>query len=267
MKIRQFTNLPGFATSLKIVAASSLAMGVVAGISAAPASAVVIAPGSVLALNDGVLNTLGTLTPGLTGSTFQATFAGNGGGPVSTASGTFASIFAAIGPTATPTGLKYFTANPVSFQQVGASATIPGGIDYAPTAPLVFTFPTGPTATGATLATLTLPSGTRFLYSGAPAAGSGVARSSFNIYTTPSFGGVFTTGGNSTNLNFTSFSFDVDNLDNTNPLNISPNGSFSFVATVPGSTAVPEPFTIIGTLVGGTAALRMRKKLASSVKN
>jgi hypothetical protein len=27
------------------------------------------------------------------------------------------------------------------------------------------------------------------------------------------------------------------------------------------STAVPEPFTIIGTLIGGTAAVRMRKKL------
>jgi hypothetical protein len=28
-----------------------------------------------------------------------------------------------------------------------------------------------------------------------------------------------------------------------------------------GATAVPEPFTIVGTLVGGTAAMRMRKKL------
>jgi DNA-binding beta-propeller fold protein YncE len=30
------------------------------------------------------------------------------------------------------------------------------------------------------------------------------------------------------------------------------------------STAVPEPFTIIGTLIGGTAAIRMRKKLKST---
>jgi hypothetical protein len=29
---------------------------------------------------------------------------------------------------------------------------------------------------------------------------------------------------------------------------------------------VPEPFTIVGTLIGGTAALRMRKKLADSNK-
>lgn len=31
-------------------------------------------------------------------------------------------------------------------------------------------------------------------------------------------------------------------------------------------TAVPEPFTIVGTLIGGTAALRMRKKLKSNNK-
>ena len=29
----------------------------------------------------------------------------------------------------------------------------------------------------------------------------------------------------------------------------------------PTPTAVPEPFTIIGTIIGGTAAFRMRKKL------
>jgi hypothetical protein len=32
------------------------------------------------------------------------------------------------------------------------------------------------------------------------------------------------------------------------------------------AAAVPEPFTIVGTLVGGTAALRMRKKLKTSQK-
>ncbi len=32
------------------------------------------------------------------------------------------------------------------------------------------------------------------------------------------------------------------------------------------SQSVPEPFTIIGTLVGGTAAVRMRKKLGASSK-
>ncbi len=32
-------------------------------------------------------------------------------------------------------------------------------------------------------------------------------------------------------------------------------------------TSVPEPFTIIGTIVGGTAAFQLRKKLAKSTKN
>lgn len=38
-------------------------------------------------------------------------------------------------------------------------------------------------------------------------------------------------------------------------------GSYNAVSTAQPSTSVPEPFTVIGSLVGGTAALRMRKKL------
>lgn len=41
-------------------------------------------------------------------------------------------------------------------------------------------------------------------------------------------------------------------------------GNYGFLVS---PTAVPEPFTIIGTLVGGTAALRMRKKLADASKH
>ena len=39
----------------------------------------------------------------------------------------------------------------------------------------------------------------------------------------------------------------------------------AFVSTS-NSTAVPEPFTIVGTIMGGTAAMRMRKKLKSGTK-
>ncbi len=39
------------------------------------------------------------------------------------------------------------------------------------------------------------------------------------------------------------------------------NGLVSINLTSAPTTSVPEPFTIIGTLIGGTAALRMRKKL------
>ena len=40
----------------------------------------------------------------------------------------------------------------------------------------------------------------------------------------------------------------------------------SFSSINPDATAVPEPFTIVGTLIGGTAALRMRKKLKAATK-
>jgi hypothetical protein len=43
-------------------------------------------------------------------------------------------------------------------------------------------------------------------------------------------------------------------------------GTLAQVVPPTGSTDVPEPFTIIGTLVGGSAALRMRKNLKSSNK-
>ncbi len=145
---------------------------------------------------------------------------------------------------------------------------MPRGIDYIPTTDLVFTFPnTNGTSTDPAGGTLTLPANTRFLVTSAASTG-GVARSNFDIYTTPSFDGIFTNGINSTVVNFTSFSFDVDNFDNTNPiLNPSPNGSFSAVVTVPSATAVPEPLTIIGTMLGGTAAMRMRKKLSAAANN
>jgi hypothetical protein len=42
--------------------------------------------------------------------------------------------------------------------------------------------------------------------------------------------------------------------------------SFSFTPARSSATSVPEPFTVIGTLVGGTAAVRMRKKLKSAHK-
>ena len=42
--------------------------------------------------------------------------------------------------------------------------------------------------------------------------------------------------------------------------------NFRFGTANAATTSVPEPFTIIGTLVGGTAALRMRKKLKAAGK-
>ncbi|WP_295617314.1 PEP-CTERM sorting domain-containing protein [Chamaesiphon sp. GL140_3_metabinner_50] len=43
--------------------------------------------------------------------------------------------------------------------------------------------------------------------------------------------------------------------------------SIAFAPTLSTPAAVPEPFTVVGTLIGGTAALRMRKKLRSTAKS
>jgi hypothetical protein len=50
------------------------------------------------------------------------------------------------------------------------------------------------------------------------------------------------------------------------PFSLLTGVSVEAVAGAP-TAAVPEPFTIIGTIVGGTAAFRLRKKLAKSTKN
>jgi hypothetical protein len=42
--------------------------------------------------------------------------------------------------------------------------------------------------------------------------------------------------------------------------------AYALDITSPTATAVPEPFTIVGTLIGGTAALRTRKRLKSTHK-
>jgi hypothetical protein len=59
----------------------------------------------------------------------------------------------------------------------------------------------------------------------------------------------------------------------TSTLNLITNDSFYtdntsgyIVSGSISSTPVPEPFTIVGTLVGGTAAVRMRKKLKAAIK-
>ena len=65
------------------------------------------------------------------------------------------------------------------------------------------------------------------------------------------------------------FSFSNDSAwsynDNTGfSISSIPASDMNIFAYQSSSTAVPEPFTIVGTLVGGTAALRMKKKLKST---
>jgi hypothetical protein len=77
-----------------------------------------------------------------------------------------------------------------------------------------------------------------------------------------------TTAGGVPNGVFSAIDGDFTMLPNTtdgaliNPKTGS--AAFGSVVNASAATAVPEPFTIIGTLIGGTAAVRMRKKLKAS---
>ena len=57
----------------------------------------------------------------------------------------------------------------------------------------------------------------------------------------------------------------ISNLTSSNAIR-SGDGSLAISFVPASSTAVPEPFTIVGTLIGGGAALRMRKKLRDAAK-
>ncbi len=62
-------------------------------------------------------------------------------------------------------------------------------------------------------------------------------------------------------FNFTGTGSDTLSFQASNVI-LSPLGIDNVTVTGEKPTAAPEPFTIIGTLIGGTAAVRMRKKLS-----
>jgi hypothetical protein len=73
--------------------------------------------------------------------------------------------------------------------------------------------------------------------------------------------GYYVNASGRTDSNFASGDLFINNTDDVFPY-VSLGITLGYDAPTP--TAVPEPFTVIGTIVGGTAALRMRKKLKSA---
>lgn len=234
MKLNHFANLQ----TLKIAAVSTLAIGAAATMCAAPAQAAVLTGG--VGFNDGVINVIGTIPSAPGPGSFIATFNNDGVllTPAASKSGSLGALF--------PTSIKS-----VATSSVGLSYS--SGSNYVTTNDLVFDF-------GAATGTLTIASGALFL----DTPNSAGSHSNFTYQGTAA---TFVNNGDPTTLNLTSFNFDVDNLPSS--INSSPNGSYSLIATVASAgptTAVPEPFTIIGTLIGGTAAIRTRKKLKAAAK-
>ena len=234
MKLNHFANLQ----TLKIAAVSTLSLGAAATMCAAPAQAAVVTGG--VGFNDGAINVIGTIPTAPGSGSFVVNFNNDGVliAPAASKSGTLGALF--------PTSTKFVAPSSVGLSYLSGS-------NYVTTNDLVFDF-------GAATGKLTIATGAVFLDTPNLLG----TRSAFNYLGTAA---TFMNGTDSTPLSLTSFNFNVDNLASTNPLNPSPDGSYSLVATVAApAAAVPEPFTIIGTLIGGTAAIRTRKKLKAAAK-
>jgi hypothetical protein len=249
MKTRNFASFQKIENSLKFLAVSSVALGVAAIMPAAPAGAVVINSGS-LAFNDGAALATGS-SIGTTGGTFNVNFNPGGNAIVTNASGSFSSLIPGVVDPAPSVARAIAPSNGTSFSYTAVSGnTFTATLQNA----LNFDF-------GGSIGRLNVGAGATFTGLYLPAnPSSPVFASGHSFFGLASGSASFINGSDTSTQILSSFNFDVDN---TLVGNTSPNGSYSLVTS---STAVPEPFTIIGTIVGGTAAFRMRKKLANPAK-
>jgi hypothetical protein len=244
MKIKQFTNSPTFfrtasksSTITQLLAVSSITLGVATIVPTAPAQAAVINSGE-LAFNDGAFNSSGTIS---TNNGFNVNFNNGGNAIVTTASGDFAPLIPGVNPPFVSVP-KTVSGSLGTFLYSGAG---PGtSVDYRLSNPLGLDF-----NFGGAIGTLNIAANSIFR-------GSPVTGGNFNFSILNSLGSTFNSGTSSP-VNIIDFDFSVSN--NPNQL-----GSYGIRVA---AAEVPEPFTIIGTIVGGAAALRMRKKMSNAAKN
>jgi hypothetical protein len=230
MKTKQLTESQNSKVSSRInslaqaLAIGGLAIGVAASMPAAPARAVLLNSGN-LAFSDGTTDFFTS-----TGQTsYTLDFNPFGAAFISSATGSFGSTFS---PGATPT----VTSSTGIFNQES-------GDIFSLASPLSFNFPVNGV-------NISIDPGSTFsrTFNNVNA---GVGFSNANVT------GTVTNADGTVNLQALSFTFN----DNPNP----GGGSYSITLSPTNPlTQVPEPFTVIGTIVGGTAAFRMRKKLSKS---
>ena len=232
MRIRQFAKLPSIKT-LRIAAISSLAVGVATSISAAPAGAVTFNTGQVAVngFSSDFFTDVGQ--PFFTVDFNGKASAETQGAPPGSA---LANLFSG--------SLGVTPNNAVRFDFISGSGT---DFVYKLTNDLTFAY--------ANNISYTVKGGSRFA-------------STFNNVNSGLTFGITSDAG--------SFFTDRTNNDVTPALtNVfafsdipgAGGGGYNLVASPLAPAAVPEPFTIIGTIIGGTAAFRMKKKLSSSAKN
>jgi hypothetical protein len=210
-----------------LLAICGLAIGATTAISATPAIAVTFNTGE---LDFGVFTSpFATAVNPIPGNTVPVTFNPSGTASIFASSGSFTSAF-------NPGTIGVNAPSPVSLAYVSPTS-------YRLANDLVINF--------ANNVGFTLRQNSTFVLT--PITNNGILTgNSFQLANNA--GSFFTSGGDITNIPTLAFSLTDNGL---------PSGGVYIAQASP--TAVPEPFTIIGTIVGGTAALRMRKKLISAV--
>ncbi|WP_373546674.1 PEP-CTERM sorting domain-containing protein [Chamaesiphon sp.] len=243
MQVKQFnTGSNSTETSPKsnsltqMFAIGTLAIGASVGIAAAPAHAV--------RLDNGALTFTGATSDffaNASNPSFTVNFSNNIPPIVSVSSAT--GDFGTSGfPTNTVYGLN--SSPSATFTQVGSSNT------YTLNSDLIFAFTNGTSVKAG--------NGSQFLRTFNGNSVGFAASGTVGTTVSNSFGTVNT---DSFNMNFN----DISSRSGAGGYSVLAS-TFTETPTPPPTTAVPEPFTIIGTLVGGTAAVRMRKKLAVTQK-
>jgi hypothetical protein len=231
MRIQQFTNTNNIKTSL-MIAASTLAIG----ISAAPAGAVSFT-GAGSRLDFGISNgEFQNNVKNVTGDSFQVTF------NQSNAAIVFPTTQGSFLPTFVP-GTTVGTNAPVGTFVYDPSSTATNFV-YKLNSDLLFSFSNN--------VSLTIKQGALFSES-KPTTNS----TSFTLANGSTPVSFFTSGADITNNNTLAFKFDDTGAG---------SGGIYTVSASP-TASVPEPFTIIGSIIGGAAALRMKKKMSKSVED
>jgi hypothetical protein len=243
MKVKQLPDLSTLfeifskSTSIaQLLTVGSLAVSISSAIAVAPAGAVSLANGDLTFGTSTLPSFFADVNPGLNDTIEIAIGASTN---VGSANGSLenAPFFTA------PGSYNFGSPNPVALLNWVSGANN-GPIAYELANPIDFNFTNG--------VNLKIAAGTLFT--------GNMDTSSVSLSTILRTGSFFENNGDVAPLNALSFGF--------NDIGGTGNGTYGITASTQSSTtSVPEPFTIIGTIIGGAAAMRMRKKLADADKN
>jgi hypothetical protein len=250
MKFKQLPDLSLFeifsksASLAQILVVGTLSMGASVGIASAPAHAVALNGGQVVFTGEttGFLE----LQDAVFGNSFDVTFNFNPDPAPGTASN--ATVSSATAPFDT-----YFNQNPSgagSYPLSPQTQTVTFKYDSGDDSLFSYILDDDLVLAFANSVSLTIKDGSIFVGSNS---GSGVSLASNSP-----FGSFYSQGGVDTTVNALSFTL--------NDITSGSTGGYSILASTvePVTAAVPEPLTTVGTILGGTVAIRIRKKLADS---